>query len=190
MKIEKRKSKKRTVVIIVVAIVLLVTASAFTYVYAMNGKLFGWEAQKAQNKSNNQGTVNNGPATSEQQKAGSAAKSGSKETPPAPAPIPGSNQKSVQVLITSANQNQSGSPLVISSQIGAVVDSGTCTLTLTKAEETNVTKTAGVQALASTSTCQGFDIPASELSVGTWHILLEYSSSTLTGSAAKDVVIK
>ena len=169
--------------------VLFLIAVPFVYVYAFNGNLFGWKIDK--NSSSDKNTsVDYGPATSEQQKAGSATKSGSTDIPPKPTTIPGSTLKNVELLITSANQDQSGSPLHVGTQISAVVDTGTCSLTLTKAGETTVTKTAGAQALASTSTCQGFDIPSSELSVGTWQILLGYSSSTLTGSATKDVVIK
>lgn len=192
----KIKSLKRSTnhkkLLIIVCVILLLIAIPLTYVYAFNGNLFGWKKPTIQNTNKVKNSINYGPATSEQQKAGTTIKSGSADTPPKPTPIPGSTQKNVQVIITSANQDKSGSPLLVSTQIGAVVDSGTCTLSLTKAGETTVTKTAGVQALASTSTCQGFNVPASasDLSVGTWHILIEYSNSALTGSATKDVVIK
>lgn len=163
--------------IIVGCSVLVLLVAAFTYVYAFNGNILGWKA------------VNNKPATTEQQQAGSKAKSSSNsDTTPAPTTIPGSDKKNVQLTITSANQN--GSDLQIGVLISAVENTGVCTLTLTSAGETTVTKTANTQALASTSTCQGFDVPVSELSAGTWHILIDYSSSTLIGSASQDKVIK
>ena len=128
------------------------------------------------------------PATTEQQQSGSQVKSsGSSDTPPAPTTIPGSDKKNVQIIITSANQN--GTILQIRSQIGAVEDTGTCTLLLTSTGQTDITKTANAQALANTSTCQGFDVPTSELSNGLWHISISYSSSTLTGTATQDVTI-
>jgi hypothetical protein len=133
--------------------------------------------------------IDNNPPTKEQIDAGNNTKSGStSDTPPEPTPIQDSDKKSVQVAITAANQN--GSLLQIRALISAVETTGTCTLTLTNTQNNTVTKAAGVQALATTSTCQGFDILISELSTGSWHIDLEYSNDSLTGTATQDVVIK
>jgi hypothetical protein len=172
----KKKIPKKYIV--TVSVVLLLVVSSFLYVYAFNGNILGWKAS------------NNRPAaTTKQQQADSKAKSSSNsDITPAPTTIPGSDKKDVQVTITSANQNES--TLQIRALIGAVEDTGVCTLTLTSTGKTPVTKTANVQALASTSTCQGFDMPVSELSTGTWHLHIEYSSSALIGSASQDIVIK
>jgi len=132
--------------------------------------------------------INHSPATSEQQKAGNDTKANSVGAPPASTPIPSGTKKNIQVTITAAEQN--GSTLQIRVLIGAVESKGTCTLALTRAGETSVTKTAGTQALSSTSTCQGFDIPTSELSAGTWNALITYDSSTLAGSATKSIIIQ
>jgi len=173
------------------AIVLLAVAGMFAYVYAFHGNLFGWKSTQA-----TPSTINYGPATSDQQKNGATIKSNGatsssasgSDKPPAPTPIPASTQKSVSVSITAANQN--GSILQIRALIGAVENNGTCTLTLSQAGQQTITKTAATQALASTSTCQGFDVPTSELSTGVWHITITYDSPTLTGAATKDVTIK
>jgi hypothetical protein len=181
--IQKKKFPKK--IIATAVLILVLVAGALIYVYAFNGNILGWK--KAQNTSNG-GNINYGPATSEQQQAGAKTKSGSNsDTTPTPTPIPGSNKKSVQLIITSANIN--GSMLHIAVQIDAVDSTGLCTLTLTSTGQSTVTKTANTQALASTSTCQGFDVPLSELPSGTWHILVEYSSSALSGSATQDKVI-
>jgi len=173
----KRSTKTKMIIVIVGAVLLLAVISALTYVYAFNGNILGWKA------------TSNGPATTEQQQSGSSAKSGSNsDSTPAPATIPGNDKKNVQLTITAANQN--GSILQIRALIGAVENTGVCTLTLTSTGKTTVTKTADTQALASTSTCQGFDIPVSELSTGTWNILIQYSSPSLTGSVTQDVTIK
>ncbi len=189
MKIQtKGKSKKTKTLIIVGFSVLVLVVAALTYVYALNGSILGWK--KAQNTSNG-GNINYGPATSEQQQAGSKTKSGSNsDTPPTPTTVPGSNKKNIQVSITSANPNSPNGPLQIRAQISAVDDTGVCTLTLTSAGKTTVTKTASTQSLASISTCKGFDVPLSELSAGTWSAQIQYSSTTLTGSITQDVVIK
>jgi hypothetical protein len=180
--IQKKRFPKKTIAITVVILVLV--AGALTYVYAFNGSILGWK--KAQNTANGGSLINYGPATSEQQQAGAKTKSGSNsDTTPTPTPIPGSSKKNVQITITYANQN--GSTVQIGTQISAIDDTGICTLTLTSSGKTTVTRTANTQALASTSTCQGFTVP---VSTGTWHILIEYSSSTLTGSASQDIVIQ
>jgi flagellar basal body-associated protein FliL len=178
MKIQRNKKSKMTKMLIIVGCsVLVLLVAAFTYVYAFNGNILGWKA------------VNNKPATTEQQQAGAKTKSSSNsDTTPAPTTIPGSDKKNVQVAITAANQN--GPTLQIRTLISTVDNTGTCTVALTSSGKATVTKTAGVQALASTSTCQGFDIPVSELSNGTWSILVQYSSTSLTGSVTQDVVIK
>jgi hypothetical protein len=186
MKIIKNKRFPNKI-IVAVSVILVLIISTLTYVYVFKGSLFGWSAYKV--KTSDKNSIDNSPATSEQQDAGTRAKSGSKsDTPPEPTTIPGSDKKSVQMIITAANQN--GSILQIRALISAVVNTGTCTLTLTKASQPTITQTANTQALSSTSTCQGFDVQTSELSVGTWHILVEYVSDTLIGSTTKDIVIE
>ncbi len=171
--------------IIATSLSLVLIIGALTYVYAFHGNLFGWTTNKA---SSNDGAINYEPATPEQQQAGTTVKTGSSDTPAAPTTSPGSTLKNVQVTITAANQN--GSTLQIRALIGAVENTGTCTLVLSRSGQSSVIKTAGIQALSSTSTCQGFDIQTSELSPGTWGALITYSSSTLTGSATKSITIQ
>lgn len=74
----------------------------------------------------------------------------------------------------------------INTLIEAVTDKGTCILKLTKGAE-EVRKTAGIQPLASSSTCKGFDIPLSELSDGTWKIILTVTTGNLVGTATSEV---
>ncbi len=187
MKIIKQKSKKTLIIIIAAAVVLLTGSSAFAYF----NKLGPFSSSQNPN-------VNTKAATKEQQDAGQQVKqekadedakskpSGS-DQPAAPVPQP-SGKSTVTVSITAANQNSG--MLQIRNLIEAVDSTGTCTLTLTKSGSTTVTKTAGVQALASSSTCQGFNIPVSELSKGTWNIDLLFENSTLKGTASKTVDIQ
>ena len=186
-----KKSNKSTTtkkVLIIGGIIIVLVAIPLTYVYAFNGNLFGWQKPTTQNTDTDQRFVNYEPATPEQQKAGTTIKSGSTDTSPAPTAIPGSDKKNVQITITAANQNKSA--LQIRTMISAIENTGVCTLTLTSTGKPTVTKTANSQALASTSTCQGFDIPISELSFGTWQAVVEYNSTALTGSANQDIVVK
>jgi hypothetical protein len=183
-----KKSNRTKKILIIGCIILMLSAIPLIYVYVFNGNLFGWKKPTTVDTNNNQNSINYGPATPEQQKAGTELKSGSTDKPVEPTSIPGSDKKNVQVSITSLNQNESA--LQIRSLISAVEGTGVCTLTLTSNGKPTVTKTSNSQALASTSTCQGFDIPVSELPAGTWHVVIEYASSTLTGSAIQDIVIK
>lgn len=189
----KIKSLKRSTnhkkLLIIVGVVLLLIAAPLTYVYAFNGNLFGWKKPTIQNTNIDNNSTSYGPATPEQQKAGTTIKSGSTaDTPPAPTPIPGSNKKNVQMAITAANQN--GSSLQIRVQIDAIENTGSCTLTLTKSGYSTVTKTASTQAYASISTCSGFDIPTSELAPGLWQALITYDSSALSGSTTETITIR
>ena len=190
MKIPHNKflSKK---ILLVSVIFLLVVMAVLAYVYALNGNLFGWKIAQ-----NTPTTINYGPPTPNQLQNGTTIKSNNaspnstsgSDQPSAPTPISESSQKSVSVSITAANQN--GPTLQIRVLIGVVENKGACTLTLEQTGQKTVTKTAGTQALASSSTCQGFDIPITELSTGVWHIAVTYNSPLLTGATTKDITIK
>lgn len=150
-------------------------------------------------KSTPPNSINLAPPTADQKKAGDAAKqnavqpaakstpSGS-DQPPAPVPQTGTSKNRVNVTITAANQTSSS--YQIRALIEAVADNGTCTLTLTSSGGQSIVRTAGVQPLSTTSTCKGFDVPLSDLSPGTWNLLLSYDSPTLAGSATKPIIVK
>jgi cytoskeletal protein RodZ len=143
-------------------------------------------------------TTNLNPPTEEQKKAGleikdssdssSTPKQGGVDQPPAPTPQPGTSKREVDMTITAANQN--GSTLQIRTLISALVNTGTCTLTLTSPSGSLVTKSSGVQPQSNTSTCKGFDVSTTELSSGDWKATVIYDSDTLTGSASTTVSIK
>lgn len=182
--IYRKKSVKKYYIGAMVLLILL-TAAVFLYVYAFNGSFFGWK----KNQSDKDASINYQPPTEEQKKAGDDIKqnSNNSDQPPAPTPVPGTNKSQIEMTITAANQN--GSMFQLRSLIYAIAGDGTCTLTLSKGGQV-VTKTAEVQALASTSTCKGFDIPTSELSPGTWSAALKFENETLTATTSKtDIVI-
>ncbi len=184
----KHKKKYPIKIIIASVIAIVLVASSFVYVYALRGNLFGWQAPQSIVNTDKK-SIDYGPATPDQKSAGSQTKTNStSDTPPTPTTIPDSTKKSVEVSITSHSQN--GSTYQIRTLISALDGTGVCTLTLTSPSQTTVTKTANTQSLASTSTCQGFDVPTSELSAGTWHAVINYSSDSLVGSSSIDEVIK
>lgn len=188
MKINKTKkilNKKNTLIVSVLFLLLVVLG--LSEVFGIT-HLINHDGTKTNSRGNTT-EIDNNPPTKEQVKAGKAIKSGgSSDTPIGPTTVEGSDKKSVQLLITAANQNDPY--LQIRTQINAVESSGTCTLTLTNNQGKIVTKTADIQALAKTSTCQGFDVPLSELSVGNWHIKVTYFSNTMTGEVTVDKVVE
>jgi hypothetical protein len=110
------------------------------------------------------------------------------DQPPTPAPSPNGGKSTIEINITAANQNDS--LLQIRSLILAVDSGGICSLSLTRSGFSPITKTAPAQALSSSSTCQGFDIPLSELAPGEWSVILNYESSSLVGSTTRSITIK
>lgn len=195
MKINKKiGSSKKKLIILGVSAVVLVIALLFFYLYKSQGSLFGWAPFKKTSSS-----INYEAPTDDQKKTGTATKENSINTedsskpnssgsdqPPAPVSQPNGKSK-VDIAITTADQY--GSTLRVRSDISTVTSSGTCTLTLTKSSQT-VTKTAGVQALPSSTTCQGFDVPTSELSPGTWQLTLHFESNELVADTTKAVTIQ
>ena len=81
--------------------------------------------------------------------------------------------------ITSANKV--GNTLVLRININQYLSSGTCTLNLEK-NGAVVEKTAAIFPTASTSSCEGFDVPMSELSEGNWKVTISLSANGKTGT--------
>jgi hypothetical protein len=178
---QKRSYSKAIPAFSALVIVLALAAGSLVYVYAFGGNLLGWKRDETTSKTSDS-KVNLDAPTNEQVDAGNQVKkdtaNGSEGTTQ-----PSTN---VDVSITAANQN--GSMFQIRTLIGAVTSDGTCTLTLTKGA-TVVTKSAGIQAQSSSSTCQGFDIPVSELSAGDWTLNLSVATNSLSGSTTSKITV-
>ena len=86
--------------------------------------------------------------------------------------------------LTSANK--SGDNLVIRVNIDQYLSSGTCSLNLEN-NGTLIEKSANILPTASTSSCEGFDVPLSELSSGTWNIIINLASGEKTGEIKGEV---
>jgi hypothetical protein len=193
MHITSKNSNRKPIIASSVAIVLLLI-SAFLYVYGLNGNLFGWNNHQDE-------SINYNQPTDEQKEAGKNAKqittdnsnssikqnSGGSDQPSAPQEQPDGTKSTVDITVTSSVQNND--TFQIRTLIGVVDNTGTCTLNLSKST-TTISKTSGVQALSSTSTCKGFDIPVAELSAGEWIATINYDNASLTGSTKKNITIK
>lgn len=193
MKISNVSNKAKILLITGLTIILSVGALSY-YVFAMHGSILGWSpyAYKDSSGTNpaSKEQLDTGAAIKEQSLSGNSTKSGSSGSDQPPAPITQTNGKSsVEVSITAANQTDNS--LQVRALISVLDTSGTCTLSLRKqSSDQLVTKTVGVQALANTATCKGFDIPLSELSTGTWDATLAFHSTDFTGSSSQTITIK
>jgi len=186
MKIKTNIIKKRKILIVVIAI--LVAATIVYTVYAAVLKHNSTDSSNPTDTSSSSSSnkkVDSSPATPQQVQAGNdtklntvnnSAQSGTGSSTP------------LSVSITAANQN--GATVSVRSLIdGIVSQSGTCTITVTNGSKT-YSNTASVQALANSSTCQGFDIQTSQLGTGSWNIQLSVSIGTQTGSVAKSLAVQ
>jgi hypothetical protein len=52
------------------------------------------------------------------------------------------------------------------------------------------TAAADTQAMSTSSTCKGFDIPLTALASGKWKAVITFNNDTLTGSANKDITVQ
>jgi flagellar basal body-associated protein FliL len=175
MEITQKKSKK---IYIIITIIAVFVAALSYYIFAMNGSIFGWKFKKADDSS-----INLAPPTDEQTKAGQQVKqetiennqgkpNSSDDTPDT------TTSDTLSVGFSAVNQNDN--KLQVRIMVQEVPSSGTCTLTLTNGSQT-VTKTASVYPTAAISTCQGFDVPVSELSSGAWSVTVDVVSGTKNG---------
>lgn len=180
MKSISSKSKSKLIITLSLIVILLLAGGAFAY----------WKfAQQKDNKaidqtqSETESSTNYKPPTNDEKTAGSSQKQETVNNDKNGNSTPASN---LSVTITAANQN--GNTLNIRTLIATISSAGSCTLTLTKNSQT-VTKTSGIQALAESSTCKGFDIPTNELSKGNWHIVIKVTTGNTSGQAEQDITI-
>ena len=80
------------------------------------------------------------------------------------------------------------SPLQVRVLIPELIQSGSCTLTLSKPGSAPVEQTVNIFPTANSTTCQGFTVD-NELAPGTWKVVVTVSSGNRTGSATKDILL-
>ena len=115
-------------------------------------------------------------------------------SPPKTSKTPVSNQATKSTTSTNnlsasiSYVQQTNTDLKIGTLIEGVTSYGNCKLTLTKNDK-KVTDSAGIQALASSSTCKGFDVPIVSLSKGVWDIMLDIKSGSKEAHLKDSVTI-
>lgn len=155
--------------------VLVIAGGLAYYVFALNGSFFGWPSRP-----HSDSTTDLKPPTDEQIKNGQDVKkdtidngqSGEGKTNQQTTPT--TPEQTLDISITSSNKTDQ--VFQVRTLINGIINDGTCSITL-KQSSTTVTKSAKTQSLANSSTCQGFDIPLSELSKGPWAYTITVSDT-------------
>ena len=143
-----------------------------------------WLSYASQQGKNNQANNFTGPTEQEKQETEEFKKNQQNQTPPPPpATDTGDGKKLVTPVISYVGQYDT---LIEASAYipGILENSGTCTLTVTQGA-TTVTKTSKATADATTTRCETFSFPRSELNAaGTWSAKVSYDSTTSKGASA------
>lgn len=183
MKLQHKKLTRKRIIITSIIAALVLGGSAYAY-YAVRHNPTNTTANPSSKTSTpaNQ-KVDKSPATSDQVQAGNDAKLNTvqqqQDTTPTPA--------SFTVTITAANQTNS--TIAIRALIsGAVSQSGTCSIKITNGSA-STSATAPTQALADSSTCQGFNFSSSQLGAGTWDITLTVTIDGQSQTATKSMSV-
>lgn len=177
MKTKKYKKNRlnKTVIAVSIILVLIITATTYSYI------------SKSQTPALKQPTVNSPivtiPATPKEIKDSNAIKQNSvnnettdNSTPP------------LSASITSINQNDP--TLQIRVLVQKISNTGSCKLTLTQGSISKV-YSVDIQALASNSTCKGFDIPITDLgTTGEWAATIVVTIDTQTVKLTQNISIK
>jgi predicted secreted protein len=179
---QKTISKRHLALSVVIALLLVAVGGYFVYAATSNNA--------PPNSAKSDQTQRYDKASDEEKDAGQQAKDETVEesdvkNPSSPSPS-ASSSPTVPIQITASAQN--GSVYQIRVLINSVVSESTCTLVLEQGNS-RVTKTASTQTLAQTSTCQGFDVPTSELSLGTWKTTISLSGSS-QGSVTGEIEVR
>jgi len=111
------------------------------------------------------------------------------ESPKTPIGNQPGDQKDSNLLATITYIKQEYDLLKIGVDIGTITSSGECILTLSK-DEKKLSYPVGIQPLASSSTCRGFEIPAVELSTGDWKISIVINSGDKSTTLTDSVIIE
>lgn len=186
----RRPYKKLTISVLAIAVIAgsLIILDAFNVVDLP----FFKDKIKVQESTNTNNGINYGPPTEEEKKETEAFKEsqGSGNDSPSITPSVPGQIKTVTPVITSWGQNPQTKDVEVSGFVPGVIENGgSCTVTLEK-DGQKVTKSATGTANAQNVSCGLITIPFSEISAGTWNILLSYSSSTASGSSSQNVSLE
>lgn len=162
-----RTTPKKTILLVAVAIVMIVGVGLLYANSSHIKNLFTKDAPASKSTTdekivtNPNSIINYDPSSPSDNDAINEQKNGASNPPTTPV--------DTALSATITRSQVSGSVAQIRVLI-AGSDNGTCTLKLTKVNATTVTKEASVVSKGTFLTCDGFDVPVSDLSAGNWKV--------------------
>lgn len=184
MKIVNKNNRKINLFISLGIILIVGALGAYYYMHHFQVGIFQPPHPVTNENSSKVNSINYNSPTSEQIKTGNDIKTQSANNNQTTTETP----QAVTMEITSTTQN--GSTYNIRTIIDTLSTAGSCSLQMTGPNGVSYTAQANVQAMASSTTCEGFNVPISSLSSGAWTITIDFSDGTKSASATKNVTIQ
>lgn len=172
-----------------IALSVLLVASTCLVVYTYLTKRGPFSQKQAGQASH----YNYSPPTPEEKSNGDAIKEQSAAaSDPTPDPIKPTDSTETHhaVVMDITALEQSSGTLYVRTLIQVITSSGTCSLSMKGPSSKTYAAISSVQAGPSSSVCQGFNIPVSSLSHGSWTVFVSFQNDTLRGSASKEISIQ
>lgn len=191
MKIKTKKSYKKPL-IVTLSILTVLVGGGFVYAYMAKVGPFNLDDtgnSTLEEEKTTGATIKKNSLEQFVESENQAEKGGSGSDPlPSPTPSNEGGKAAVGMEITALNQQ--GSILNIRTLIQTVSTTGTCLLRIQSSDGSVYRASADVQALPSSTTCKGFDVPQSDLPAGKLNVTVSFENNILQGSDTKEVTIQ
>lgn len=184
MRLNSKKPRKKLIITISVIVALVIGGSAYALILQSNNSSNKNTSDNSKTATDNSDGASDSDSGSDSTDTGSKTADSNDKTQPT---YEGDNANSSSALTgVISYKSVVDTNLVIRTTIDQMISSGTCSLTLSNGQKT-VTRTSDVMLNPSSSTCEGFDIPTSELGSGTWSIEIDISGGNKTGTLTGSV---
>ena len=186
MRVQPKKSYKKPLTITAIAIIVL-AGGIFTYFTTLSSdNHYQSTSSKTESKESDSTEPTDSDSSSNTSNSTNPEREKEKNITPAYEGDDANNNASLTGVIT--HKSVVDDNLIIRTTMDQTLSSGSCTLTMTNRQKT-VTKSSDVAQNPSSSTCEGFDIPMSELGSGNWNIEIVVTSGEKTGILKDSVVL-
>ena len=182
--IQKKNHKKSSIFVAVVLIILVAGIAAAAYYFMFNKDTSTDTTKEVSSKTDKKPSESKKPVDDSDSSQNVVEHEKEKDTQPPYEGDDANNSASLTGVVT--YKSVVDGKLLIRTTINQILDSGTCELTLSNGQKT-VTRNSGIAPNPSSSTCEGFDIPTSELGSGTWKIEIKISGDDKTGTLTDSV---
>ena len=182
MRIQLKKTPHIKILVALASVAIVIVTGIFAYIHLSSNEQRSPEPPKAQTLD----TPDSSTATNPDNPANTPSEAKKKDDPVQYEGSDPNNSASLTGVINYKAVNEDGLTLRVT--IDQALGNGTCTLKLTSAGRV-VTRTANVAQNPSSSTCEGFSIPVSELGNGQWEIEVTVTSDDRTGILKDSITI-